>query len=219
MASTAAQDEFNTLINSQKESRNQHPEDAAHASSDHSDIEDSSPRYNNAHDNDELDGIGSSDVMKSTYFIPKLRSEANTGPKGVIADAQAFEAAKKQHRFSFARKNNQKASSPPPQGPPHAYRSEDYEKSSEEDEDEAGFMARWRQRRLQELTDRRHGRNISPGSRRTWGTLIKVDAEGFLDAIEQVGGHTVVVVFIYDHAVSLFFGLFFTPFTFLCVSS
>lgn len=198
MASTAAQDEFNTLVNSQKESSNQHPEDAAAASSDHSDVESISPAYD-----DDFGGIGSADGMRSTYFIPKLRSEANTGPKGVIADAQAFEAARKQHRFSFARKNQaSKASSPPPQGPPRAYRSEDYEKSSGEDEDEDGFMARWRQRRLQELTERRFGRNVSPGSRRTWGSLTKVDAEGFLDAIEQVGENVVVVVFIYDHAVS-----------------
>lgn len=195
-SSTAAQDEFNALVNSQRELSTQHPEDAAAASSDFSDVE--SPSYGH-----ELEEIGSPDKMRSTYFIPKLRSDANTGPKGVIADAQAFEAAKKQHRFSFARKQNQASSVSPPQGLPRAYRGEDYEKSSGEEDDEDGFMARWRQRRLQELTDRKSGRNMSPASRKTWGTLVKVDAEGFLDAIEQVGEHTVVVVFIYDHAVCL----------------
>jgi hypothetical protein len=204
MASTAAQDEFNNLFPTSGSSHRAHPEDEAAASSDRSDNEGGDePTAQSSYER--YEDASETAKMKSTYFIPKLRSEANTGPKGVIADAQAFEQAKKQHRFSFARKSRKSAS---PSGVPsdaaalpHAYRSEDYEKSSDE-EDEDGFMARWRQRRLQELTDKRFGRNVSPGSRRIWGTLQKVDAEGYLDAIEQVGKNTVVVVFIYDHAVS-----------------
>jgi hypothetical protein len=204
MASTAAQDEFNNLFPNSGSSHRAHPEDEAAGFSDRSDNEaGDEPTAQSSYERDE--DASETANMKSTYFIPKLRSEANTGPKGVIADAQAFEQAKKQHRFSFARKSR-KSSSPsgiPSDAAalPHAYRNEDYEKSSGE-EDEDGFMARWRQRRLQELTDKRFGRNVSPGSRRIWGTLQKVDAEGYLDAIEQVGKNTVVVVFIYDHAVS-----------------
>jgi hypothetical protein len=207
MASTAAQDEFNALFANGSSEHRAHPEDEATASSDRSDTEahndEPTAQGNYERDEDAIEGAN----MKSTYFIPKLRSDANTGPKGVIADAQAFEQAKKQHRFSFARKSRSSTSpSGVPSDPaalPHAYRSEDYEKSSGE-EDEDGFMARWRQRRLQELTNKRFGRNVSPGSRRIWGTLQKVDAEGYLDAIEQVGKNTVVVVFIYDHAVRAF---------------
>jgi hypothetical protein len=206
MASTAAQDEFNALFPTSGSSR-AHPEDEAANSSDHSDHsanDEPTAQSGYVQDEDAIDSA-TNGRMKSTYFIPKLRSEANTGPKGVIADAQAFEQAKKQHRFSFARKNR-KSTSPSgipsdPAALPHAYRSEDYERSSEEEDDD-GFMARWRERRLQELAEKRFGRNVSPGSRKIWGTLQKVDAEGYLDAIEQVSKNTVVVVFIYDHAVS-----------------
>lgn len=210
MASTAAQDEFNALFPSLAVNSSRHPEDAN--SSDRSDVESGSEdpqptaakHYEKNSSGSDGEGRDRNGKMKSTYFIPKTRSEANTGPKGVIADAQAFEQAKKAHRFSaFA---SRKTSSPPQASPApanqrHAYRNEDYERSSEE-EDEDGFMARWRQRRLQELSDKKFGRSGSPGSRRTWGTLTKVDAEGYLDAIEQVSDRTVVVVFIYDHAVS-----------------
>ncbi|KAF2425702.1 thioredoxin-like protein [Tothia fuscella] len=192
MASTAAQEEFNALVASQRASSSRHPEDAY--SSDHSDTVNNEPTAAKHYEKDsDSDTRPSNTTAKSTYFIPKLRSEANTGPKGVIADAQAFEQAKKQHRFSWVRKQRQAS-------PPRAYRAEDFEKSSEEEEDEDGFLARWRERRLKELSDRKYGRNSSPGSRRIWGSLTKVDAEGYLDAIEQVGKGTVVVVFIYDHA-------------------
>jgi len=82
---------------------------------------------------------------------------------------------------------------------PRAYKNEDYEKSSEEEDDD-GFMARWRQRRLQELTNKRFARGPSPnsGSKRVWGSLVRVDAEGYLDAIEKASPSTVVVVFISD---------------------
>jgi hypothetical protein len=198
MASTAAQEEFNALVDAQRATSSRHPEDALSAS-DHSDTNDEpTGQRNYQKDSSDSDAMPSSTTTRQSYFIPKARSEANTGPKGVIADAQAFEQAKKQHRFSFARR--QQTQRQASASPPHAYRSEDFDKSSEE-EDEDGFMARWRQRRLQELSEKRFGRNVSPGSRRVWGTLTKVDAEGYLDAIEKVGAGTVVVVFIYDHAV------------------
>jgi hypothetical protein len=205
MASTAAQDEFNSLFDSTYAASKSHPEDEATLTPEHSDSElNDDPAAQKFYEKDEdaaEDLAGSK--MRSAYYIPKLRSEANTGPKGVIADAQAFEQAKRQHRFSFARKGRK--ASPTPTPVPHAYRNEDYEKSSEEDDDD-GFMARWRQRRLQELTNKRFGRGPSPnsGSKRVWGSLVRVDAEGYLDAIEQAPASMVVVVFIYDSQVCIF---------------
>jgi hypothetical protein len=204
MASTAAQDEFNALFESSYTASRSHPEDVANRTPEHSDSEpneDSPASQFYEKDEDAQDDVAAS-KMRSAYYIPKLRSEANTGPKGVIADAQAFEQAKKQHRFSFARKGRKSPS--PPAVVPRAYKNEDYEKSSEEDDDD-GFMARWRQRRLQELTNKRFARGPSPnsGSKRVWGSLVRVDAEGYLDAIEKASPSTVVVVLISDSQVSI----------------
>ncbi|KAE9966512.1 hypothetical protein BLS_006949 [Venturia inaequalis] len=199
MASTEAQDEFNALFESSYAAARSHPEDVGNQTPDHSDSELSEePSANHFYEkDDDAQDDAAATNMRSPYYIPKLRSEANTGPKGVIADAQAFEQAKKQARFSFSRKGR-KSPSPPAALPP-AYLNDDYEKSSEEDDDD-GFMARWRQRRLQELTNKRFSRGSSPnnGNRRVWGSLVRVDAEGYLDAIEKAPAHTVVVVFIYD---------------------
>lgn len=208
MASTAAQEEFNSLVQQSFTASRTHPEDEATLTPEHSDSEhnDSDPTAQKYYEKDEDAGdeVAAASKMRSAYYIPKLRSEANTGPKGVIADAQAFEQAKRQHRFSFARKGRKSTSPPAPAVVPHAYRNEDYEKSSEEEDDD-GFMARWRQRRLQELTNKRFARGPSPnnGSKRTWGSLVRVDAEGYLDAVEKSPASTVVVVFIDDSQVSL----------------
>jgi hypothetical protein len=201
MASTAAQEEFNQLFESSLAAGKAHPEDEATLTPEHSDSEhNDDPTAHKFYEKDEDvgDDVAAS-KMRSAYYIPKLRSEANTGPKGVIADAQAFEQAKRQHRFSFGRKGRKTSPIPPAAVVPRAYRNEDFEKSSEEEDDD-GFMARWRQRRLQELTNKRFGRGPSPnsGNKRVWGSLVRVDAEGYLDAIEQAPASTVVVVFIYD---------------------
>jgi hypothetical protein len=42
-------------------------------------------------------------------------------------------------------------------------------------------------------------RNVSPG-KRVYGSLVTVDAEGFLDAVEHAPEKDIVVVFIYDDA-------------------
>ncbi|TID19114.1 thioredoxin-like protein [Venturia nashicola] len=198
MASTAAQDEFNALFESSSAAARSHPEDVENQTPEHSDSEPSEePPADQFYEKDDDDAQDNASNMRSAYYIPKLRSDANTGPKGVIADAQAFEQARKQARFSFSTKGRRSPS--PPATVPRAYPNDDYEKSSEEEDDD-GFMARWRQRRLQELTNKRFSRGPSPNSanKRVWGSLVRVDAEGYLDAIEKAPAHTVVVVFIYD---------------------
>lgn len=155
--------------------------------------------------------------MRSRYFIPSLRSEANTGPKGVIADAQAYEEAKRAHRTSFFSRHSRSKSRGEPQQPtytiPAAYSQEDYQDRSsvsagEASDDDEGFLAKWRQGRLRDLAGRHAGssekRRVSPSNnRRVWGSLVTVDAEGYLDAIEKVGRDVVVCVLIYDDQVCI----------------
>ncbi|KAK3062308.1 hypothetical protein LTS18_004386, partial [Coniosporium uncinatum] len=202
--STAAQDEFNALF-ADKNRISRHPQDEADSSSDAEDTP-AEPTYYEKDsdvdddDDDDIDNTGpsssSASNMRSRYFLPKQRSEANTGPKGVIADAQAFNEAKAK-RFSFRAARNL------PQSVYQRYASNNHvtaesavrdpEKSSDDDEDE--FLETWRQSRLKELqqpTSKRmsalgtsRGHSPPGGGRRTYGSLVAVDGEGYLDAIEK----------------------------------
>ncbi|KAK8209495.1 phosducin [Phyllosticta capitalensis] len=191
----AAQEEFDQLFGDKSRSA-RHPEDRDDSDLD-SDKESTREQFFEKDDyaDDEDDFQDDEDLdqdfnMRSRYTIPQVRSDANTGPKGVIADAQAFEQAKKCQRFSlFTRGKNGGAKS-------------DSEKSGSEDD----FMARWRENRLRELqngprprnTSRSQSRTGSPSSR-AYGKLVAVDSDGYLDAIEKSPSATTVVVFIYDN--------------------
>ncbi|KAL1798030.1 hypothetical protein ACET3X_004636 [Alternaria dauci] len=198
MTTTAAQDEFNDLIRRNEDlgDRNPHPEDIDRDS----DI--SEPESPGAA-NDYLEQVDTDDEldipadMRANYYMPNLRSEANTGPKGVIADAQAFEQAKKQaRRFTWKSKN---AVQQPAQYNVSAYRDEKNASSSgSEDDMDEGFMRQWREARLKELQnvgERIRSRTNSP-SRRIYGGMPLVDGEGYLDAVDKTASGTVVVVFI-----------------------
>lgn len=203
---SSAQDEFDRLIQANRDSSRTHPEDRDHSDSDaaannndaavvddHYELSDADSDYGDHIKRED----GNMVSRTAAYTVPKTVFEANTGPKGVIADAQSFERARKK---SFRRtllsatgldskffggnssnnnitQHSQTSSSPP----------------SDEDEE---FMRRWRESRLQELQDRNQ-RRPSP-SKRIYGRVDTVDAEEYLNAIERVASDTVVVVCIYD---------------------
>lgn len=192
----AAQEEFNELMRD-KDHEERHPEDRNN-DSDVSEPESEGAekdRYEIVDTDDELDLPAD---MRSNYYMPShIRSEANTGPKGVIADAQAFEQAKKQ-----ARRFTWKKGSSPQQYNVTAYQDE---RLSSDEENDGGFMKQWRESRLRELQNagqRIRSRTNSP-SRRIYGSMPAVDGEGYLDAIEKTPSDTVVVVFIYNDLVRL----------------
>jgi hypothetical protein len=227
MPSSAAQDEFNALIHGigLHSSSRPHPEDllddeesnsnsASHQSSTDSTTRPlrsraGAPDQGSDFEDDDDDELFADtnmlsvaqhgNAMKSRYFIPSQRSNANTGPKGVIADAQAFEQARRAHR-DRSPQNNKTAMTEIKQ--PSANHWTELDKSDKDEghfsDDE--FMASWRQKRLKELSS---GQRVweSP-SGRTYGSLSRVNSEGFLDAIENAPRDTVVVVFIYDDTVS-----------------
>jgi hypothetical protein len=197
MTSSAAQDEFNELIRD-KDREARHPEDR-HDDSDISDPESPGAAQDYLEKVDTDDELDLPEDMRANYYMPNLRSEANTGPKGVIADAQAFEQAKKQ-----ARRFTWKKSAPPTQySVATAY--QDEKGSSDEDEGEEGFMRQWREARLRELQnvgERIRSRTNSP-SRRIYGGMPLVDGEGYLDAVDKTASGTVVVVFIFNKDVRI----------------
>ncbi|PHH83426.1 hypothetical protein CDD82_1080 [Ophiocordyceps australis] len=141
-----------------------------------------------------------------------------TGVKGVIADARAFQTARRSRwrdRARSARRSifglggtlnngsrsesetdDEACGSVSPHGDPALA-------SSNQDSDEEAFMHQWREARRRELESEEsrpvRSRRTSP-SVRTYGFLDEVDALGYLDAIEKVTRETKVVVFVYDDA-------------------
>lgn len=180
--SSAAQDEFNQLLHNSKVKYSSHPEDRDRASSP-SDTEEDPPTNPPSEDDDD-------DDMRSrtaTYHVPNTVFDANTGPKGVIADAQAFERARKQsHRRTLGGLVSDDTT-PLNHSPP---------RDGAKDDDEEGFMRRWRESRMHQLRGR-NMRRLSP-RRKRFGSVDTVDAAGYLDAIEQVTADTIVVVCVYD---------------------
>ena len=148
------------------------------------------------------------------YKIPQTHFDANTGPKGVIADAQAFDRARKKtfrqtlfglsnalgtNVLGVSEKTNTKPRLTRRRGSNKS--SSDQSTSGEEDEDQ--FMRSWREKRMNELQASGREvrtRRLSP-SKRSWGHLSSVDAVGYLDAVEKVAPDTTVVVLINDEEV------------------
>ncbi|KAL4802262.1 thioredoxin-like protein [Aspergillus unguis] len=198
---SSAADEFNQLF-SNRDKFSAHPEDRNNPSD-----RDSSPEP----DLEDLDlSDPEADVMAqtSTYTVPSTRFNANTGPKGVIADAQAFERARRSNfRKSFvsgtsaadrSRSHNHNHSSSKSSADAKLLRhSPPNGSGSDADEgDEDKFLRRWRETRMQELQSH-NGRRVSP-RRKHYGAVDTVDAVGYLDAIEKVPAEQVVVVCLYD---------------------
>jgi hypothetical protein len=194
--SNTAQEEADQFFG-QKEHYSSHPEDRLETDSLSKHSSEPKEDYRSDQDDDEDTLHHQSNKMATTanYHIPNTRFNANTGPKGVIADAQSFNLAK---RSTFRKTLNSFANtlSSKPAQTPVAVSSRG--SISEEDSDEE-FMREWRQNRIQELTERSNAsvRRKSP-SQHTWGTVEDVDAVGYLDAIEKVKGDVIVVVCIYD---------------------
>ena len=206
---TAAQEEFNALIaNQDRHTQISHPEDASSSTDTSESPSDTETKARFSDDEDETSTNQSNTMPSSVYHIPKGTTfDANTGPKGVIADAKSFDRARKrgfrQTLYAFSNGltgtvfEKQKTSHPPNR------RGVSSSTDSSADDDEDDFMREWRAKRMSEMQsggqDRRTRRQ-SPSKRR-YGYVSMVDAIGYLDAVEKVSSDTVVVVCIYDEEV------------------
>ena len=204
---SAAQNEFHELMRD-KERRTAHPDDNDDDDarsflnlSDNEDEDDDATPSASCVDPDDAVPRTSMSLARST--IPLTRYGANTGPKGVISDAQNFRDSRRVHRQSM-RSSSTLASqvsgrtSPPPPSEKIA------ESDEEDDEDDQDFMRRWRKRRLREMRTGapRSDMHSRGRSRRFWGGLTTVDGSGYLDALDNSPPDTVVMVYIYDDYVS-----------------
>lgn len=204
---STAQAEFDALYNNnRKETTRSHPEDTASlaASDDSLTLNDDDQTHSPSNHQ------YSPSMPSATYTLPAHTFDANTGPKGVIADARSFETAKKRsfRQTLQAFSNGQSALL---LGGSKQKKQYEREKSASPDtsadDDEDDFMRSWRAKRLDELANMNQDlrtRRQSP-SQRKYGTLLAVDPSGYLDAVEKVPSDTTVVVLIYDDEVCFLF--------------
>ncbi|KAK2879304.1 hypothetical protein FQN49_001000 [Arthroderma sp. PD_2] len=216
-----AQDEADALLNHKKKP-SAHPEDLAHFSDEDHDNERSEDERNekctnriraagSEADSDQSDiDFSNTMISRPAYHIPSTVFDANTGPKGVIADAQSFERAKKRsfrrtlmsagafdyNPFKGAAPDENEKQGKNSSNSNYIRRGSSPGDSGEESDEDERFMRQWREARMMELQNK-STRRVSPSKRR-YGTVDTVDATGYLDAIEKVTPGTVVVVCIYD---------------------
>jgi hypothetical protein len=202
-----AQQEFNQLV-SEKPNHRRHPEDQQQQDSDSDSVPpgdnpDNNNVYEDGNDNygeDENDDDDFDDeaydtmIAKSTYHVPSTVFAANTGPKGVIADAQSYERAKKK---SF-RRTLMSAAGFDRSSPPAAASSEKVPALTQIPPDETEV----RMRELAEKQNQVALRGAGPGGRKKYGSVEIVSANAYLDAVEDAAPGAVVVVCIYDPEVN-----------------
>lgn len=203
MAYNSAQEEFAALTADRSHNHSQHPEDAGNLS------DSSVPGSDFSRESSPHSAAASPTMPSAVYHIPTTHFESNTGPKGVIADAQSFDRARKRtlrqtiYGLGASVGNNvigvsEKIS--------NSMRSSSQRRgsrsSSDNSDQEEDFMRSWREKRVLELKDGNQirTRRLSPSKRR-WGHLTTVDAIGYLDAVEKVASDVMVVVMISDDEV------------------
>ncbi|KAJ4409741.1 hypothetical protein N0V85_004047 [Neurospora sp. IMI 360204] len=218
---TPAQEEFasflaknsSTKYSSHPEDRDDYHDSKAFHSDDQADSEDEDEedRFRNAQ-------IEAAMRMPTTDSRTEIRlppagfdAGASTGVKGVIADARAYETAKRSAKWKDRVRNARRSvfgggGGASPQQNSSSGLDSDFGSDAgldSMDEDEKEFLDKWRESRRRELekssmNPASRQRRTSPSSRQ-FGRLDNVDAMGYLDAIEKVGPETAVVVFVYDH--------------------
>lgn len=196
---SAAQNEFNELMRD-KSHRRRHPED---------EDDDDAHSFLNISDDDFDDSPPSPApealTPRPSMSIPTRRYGANTGPKGVISDAQNFRDSRRSQRSSMTSTRPTKQSSrSSSRQVPESTIDEDDDDLDDDGPGDQGFMARWRQSRIREMQSgpRDSKMHLNGRSRNTYGGMTAVDGEGYLDAVDNSGPDTVVVVYIYDEYVS-----------------
>jgi hypothetical protein len=202
----SAQEEFNELMRD-KGHRVSHPEDDddRRSSLDPSDEEDHTPSGSQQDEDDQPAPRPSVSSYRST--IPTTRYQANTGVKGVIADAQHWQDSCRDKRASARSVLNLSSQTQTltldHSAPASHLPSLDEDEDGMFDDLDDDFMDQWRKSRMQELQSgpKQSKSQADFGSGGLFGGMVTVDGDGFLEAVDNSQG-AVVVVYIYDEKVS-----------------
>lgn len=178
-------------------------------------------RYPIDEDDDEEDEEDDTRPKASTYYLPsEYDAEAMTGPKGVIADAQALEKEKRGGRKDegnfertrdLALPRTQYSLSPSPgrskSKKPSTWLGDDIDEEAEGNEDEDDDEVRkWREKRAGELRnpgDRELNSYKNRRKLKRFGDIDVVDGAGYLEAVDTASRGGVVAVYIFDDEVSV----------------
>ena len=227
---TTAQDEFNELMRD-KSRQYGHPEDVTYhddarsflnlSSDDDDDDDDRAGTPTAIYSGRANGGFRSTSPSRpslnlSRSNIPTTRYMANTGPKGVISDAQNFQDSRRHHRMSLQNLTLTPAQALSLQEAPTFVSSGAFDGADDlaidewqEDEPDDDFMEQWRQSRLAELQQRaRDAKMWKKGYKAAGhrgiilGSLAPVDGAGYLDAVDNAPPGVTVLVYIYDDMVS-----------------
>lgn len=212
MPDPVALDEVNRYFSTNERGK-RHPADAddtdSHSDSEEKKFTETESRFDDGDDEDTLHSMSAANASRATYHIPHTAFDANTGPKGVIADAQSYQRARKsslRKTFrSFANGSyfsSESRSRTPDRSPSRAKSPALPSGSGEtnEGQDEDDLMEKWRQNRLRELAQgsaQKQKQQINP-RRRMWGFFQEVDALEYIDVVDKTPPETIVVVCIYD---------------------
>jgi hypothetical protein len=126
----------------------------------------------------------SSPLVTQDMPAPFVRTGPRTGPKGVLADYAHFKRVERE-RVEEATKRQLSLISTPSK-PQNSSQDED-----ELDEEEEKIMQKYREQRILEMQLSR--------TRPAFGTLLTVDSETFVDAIDKEAPHVPVVIHLYEH--------------------
>ncbi|PNY28174.1 Phosducin-like protein [Tolypocladium capitatum] len=199
---TAAQEEFNHLVANNTHRETIHPEDR----DDHDPVARQDLDEETSYHDAQIDAAMRVPTAASELKLPPVSFDSGraTGVKGVIADARAFETARRSKwvdRAKSARRSIFGLTGVMNGGSKSESETDD-DARSPENSDEESFLQQWRESRRREMEMEAsrglRNRRTSP-SARVYGRLDAVDALGYLDAIEKVGRETKVVVFVYDN--------------------
>lgn len=171
------------------ESFRKHPEDETHLSSDEEPTE--AEEYGKKLLEDQENFDTNMPLFKSSTTL--ARGNYNTGVKGVISDAYSYETAKRREMKLMRERQQHQDYSPLSMGHQRG-RSIGSPNLSDSDE----LMVQWRKNRMAELKAAAATTRKQSPSKRSYGRVEPVDANGYLDAIEKVSKDTVVVVVVYS---------------------
>ena len=209
MASTAAQTEYDTMFRTHN-ARQNHPEDDSTSVHSHSSL-DSDAENEASLQESAYPSAPTHSYSRSRTYLPNQRSYNNTGPKGVIADAQAFREAQSAHRASMSANRDPSArantniqpyveslsinDSAHEDAALKELNEEDDDDDDDDDENEADeelegeqsdFMKQWRESRLQDLRGKSVIASNSAAERWGMGRSAKLIYEG-LTAVDGEG--------------------------------
>jgi len=140
---------------------------------------------------------GSDSVGTAPPAAPPAGRKYNTGPKGVLADYQHFKEMEARNRKEKVDRDNQIAKNCMT-ARSHAEEQAEKDALEEIDDDDEEFLESYRQQRMNEIAETYNKAN-NPNASKSFGNVIELVKDTFLDAIDNEHELVTVVVLIMEN--------------------